>query len=194
MSEFGNGAPVGPRFDADTDDAPDDELDEAAGGPRDIGYGDKDAAGDKDGYHDDDEWIPDPDAPGTTKETLEAMSAELRQLTRASLVATVGCAALIFLVDLVRGSGFETTRGFLAGGLLATVNLWMLAGGYFALIERRAEVPRLLLAVGGSFITLLAVAFYVIMYRRTWTIGFGLGLAIPALGGILHGMWVTRKK
>jgi hypothetical protein len=198
MTGFGNGAPVGPRFDADPDLDPDPDADPvgaaaAVDGARDNGAR-EDSVRAGGSWDEDAGYIPDPDAPATPAATIEVMAAELRQLTRASLVATLAVALAFFLFDWSRGAGFENTRGFVVGGLIATANLWMVAGGWFALVERRAEVPRMLLGVGGGFAVLLLVAFYVVFYRRAWTVGFGLGLAVPALGGVLHGMWMTRNQ
>jgi hypothetical protein len=33
---------------------------------------------------------------------------------------------------------------------------------------------------------LFGVALYVIFAKREWTIGFAVGLTVPAIGGILH--------
>ncbi len=152
----------------------------------DIGY-------DKKG--EDDDWHVDPDAPVGVDATLDAMGADLRKLTRSSLIATVGVALVLFLVELAaageQGSGFNVTKGFVVGGGLATVNLWVLAGGYFAIVDQRATAARVLLATVGSLALLLGVALWIVLVRREWSVGFGLGLAVPALGGIVYA--VTNK-
>ncbi|MDP2343244.1 MAG: hypothetical protein Q8O67_19960 [Deltaproteobacteria bacterium] len=139
-------------------------------------------------------YTEDPSAPPTVDGKLTEMGKDLRKLTRASLVATVMVAAAFFVVDVARGQGFGNTCGFLLGGGLATVNLWILAGGYFALIDQRAMLLRVLLAAAGSLTVLLGAALYVLAAHREWTMGFALGLAIPALGGILFGLQKNREE
>ena len=139
-----------------------------------------------------DEYVVDETASPTVDGKLDSMGRELRRLTRASLVATVFAATLLALTDVWNGGGFHTSVGFLVGGGLSTLNLWILAGGYYAMVDQRAVVPRLLLAVVGSMAVMFGVALYVIFAKREWTLGFALGLAVPALGGILYG--VTTPK
>lgn len=135
----------------------------------------------------DDDWHVDPDAPQGVQATLDAMGQDLRKLTRSSLIATVGVALVLFLVELgTGGAGFNVTKGFVVGGGLATVNLWVLAGGYFAIVDQRATAARVLLATVGSLALLLGVALWIVLVKRDWSVGFGLGLAVPALGGIVY--------
>ncbi len=134
----------------------------------------------------DDEYIVDETAPPTVDGKLDKMGRELRQLTKNSLIATIGVALLFAITDASAGHGFNNTLGFIVGGGLATINLWMLAGGFFAVVDGRAVIPRVLLSTLGSMGVLFGVALYVIFARREWTIGFAVGLTVPALGGILH--------
>jgi hypothetical protein len=137
---------------------------------------------------DDDTYHVDPDAPQGVQATLDAMGKDMRRLTRSSLIATVGVAVVIAIVEAAAGHGFAVTKGFLLGGCLATANLWVLAGGYFAIVDGRATGPRVLLAAVGSLALLLGAATWVVFFRSTWSVGFGLGLAVPALGGILYAL------
>jgi hypothetical protein len=141
-------------------------------------------------YDDDDvpedEYIPDPDAPPTHEGRMAQGLHEMQKLLLSSLQATGAVALVIFVVDLVRQNGFTTTKGFLLGAIAATVNLWLLAGGVVQLARGKTGVPRALIALVGSFIGLLLCAFYVVMFERAWTLGFALGLAIPALGGLVY--------
>jgi hypothetical protein len=131
-------------------------------------------------------WHEDETAPRTTAGRLEAMGRELRQLTRESLAATLGVAAVIALLEAWDGDGFAHSKGFLLGGTLATINLWILAGGYFAIVDGRVVLPRVALAATGSLAVLLGVAIWIVFTQPAWALGFGLGLAVPALGGIIH--------
>ena len=107
----------------------------------------------------------------------------------------MGSAVVLF--DLVRGSGYAHTTGYLLGAAVATLNLWLLSGGFFALMrgyasgERTAAV-RALLAFGGSFVGLVLLCFWVVVAHREWSLGFALGLATPALAGILYGRTLER--
>jgi|GEM_PF-1260778 len=139
-----------------------------------------------------DEFKVDETASPTVEGKLDAMGKDLRHLTRSSLTATAAVAVLLFLTDLWHGHGFSTTVGFVVGGSLATLNLWILAGGYFAIVDQRAAVPRLLLAFVGSMVVMFGFGLFVIFAKREWTLGFALGLAVPALGGILYGVQKER--
>jgi hypothetical protein len=138
-------------------------------------------------------WHEDPDAPTTTEGRLDAMGKDLRRLTRESLCSTVVVAAVIALLEAWNGAGFPHSTGFVLGGTLATVNLWILAGGYFAIVDGRTVLPRVALAAVGSLTVLLGVAVAVVFLRPAWALGFGLGLAVPALGGIVHGLRGERR-
>ncbi len=105
---------------------------------------------------------------------------------------TVAAGLLLFLTDLWNQQGYATTTGFLVGAVLATVNLWILAGGYFAMVDGRAVLPRLMLACIGSMVVMFGVALFVIVAKHEWTLGFSLGIALPALSGIVHGL--TRSE
>ncbi len=139
-----------------------------------------------------DEYHPDPDAPPTAEGRVEQAQGELRKLLRASAMATALMGSLVLIADLVRGSGFDTTAGYLVGAAVATLNLWLLSGGFFALMRGHAGADgkssvRALLAFGGSFVGLILLCLWVILTRREWSLGFALGLATPALAGIIYG-------
>lgn len=143
---------------------------------------------DEQGAADDDGYQPDPDAPPDFAGRVAQATGELRKLLRASFVATLGMGALVGLWDVVRGTeGLATTAGFLLGAGMATLNLWLLAGGFFAMLRGEGASLRTLLAFGASFLGLVLVAFYVVMAHRDWTLGFALGLTTPAVAGILYG-------
>jgi hypothetical protein len=136
----------------------------------------------------DDDYIVDETAPKTVEGKLFVMATDLRRLLRTSLATTAAVAALIGVLDLWYGHGFATTVGFLVGGGLATLNLWVLAGGYFAVVEGRAVVPRMLLALTSSMILMFGVALFVVVAKREWTLGFALGAAVPAVSGVIYGL------
>ena len=133
-----------------------------------------------------DDYIVDETAPKTIDGKLDKMGAELRRLTRNSLMATLGVALLFLITDASSGHGYANTTGFVVGAGFATLNLWMLAGGYFAVVDGRAVAIRVVLSVVGAMVVLFGVALYVIFAHREWTIGFAVGLTVPALGGIVH--------
>jgi hypothetical protein len=133
-------------------------------------------------------WNEDESAPPTTEGRLFAMRQDLRRLTRESLAATFVVAVVLFFLEASKGAGFSHTKGFVVGGTLATMNLWILASGYFAVVDGRAVTPRLLAATLGSWTLLIAVAVTVVFLAPGWSLGFGFGLAVPALGGIVHAL------
>lgn len=136
----------------------------------------------------DDDYIVDETAPKTVEGKLFVMATDLRRLLRTSLATTAAVAACIGLVEGWSGHGFGTTVGFLVGGGLATLNLWVLAGGYFAVVQGRAVVPRMLMALTSSMILMFGVALFVVVAKREWTLGFALGAAVPALSGLIYGL------
>lgn len=135
---------------------------------------------------DDDGWLPDPDAPPTDEGKREQAVLEMQRLLLASLQATGLGAALLFTVDLVRGVGFALTKGFVLGALLASLNLWLLASGILQLARGPAATLRGFVTLSASFVALVLCAAWVVFFERGWTVGFALGLAIPALGGLLY--------
>ncbi len=140
----------------------------------------------------DDDYLPDPDAPPTVEGRVDQARGELNKLLVASAIATALMGSAVLIFDLVRGGGIPNTLGYLLGAAVATLNLWLLSGGFFALMrgyasEDRAGAWRALLAFGGSFVGLVLLCFWVILARREWSLGFALGLATPALAGILYG-------
>ena len=134
-----------------------------------------------------DEIHPDPDAAPTVEGRIDQAVAELRKLLRSAATATAIVAAILALWDVTHGEGFALTTGFLIGAAVATWNLWLLANGWFAVMRGRALSPRSFAAFGGSFFALIAIAFFVVLLRREWVLGFALGLTTPALAGILYG-------
>ena len=136
--------------------------------------------------YDSNEYIVDETAPKTIEGKLGKMRADLRRLTRSSLLATLGVAVLFLLTDMSAGHGFDNTTGFVVGGGLATLNLWILAGGFFAVVDGHAVAVRVVLSTVGSMGVLFGVALNVIFAHREWTLGFAVGLTVPALGGILY--------
>lgn len=158
-----------------------------------------DAAGDAAGAEGaaDDEYQPDPDAPPTVEGRVDQAQGELRKLLGASALATALMGSAVLVFDLLRGGGFAHTTGYLLGAAVATLNLWLLSGGFFALMRgyasgERAAAVRALLAFGGSFVGLVLLCFWVVVAHREWSLGFALGLATPALAGILYGRTLEK--
>lgn len=140
----------------------------------------------------DDEYLPDPDAPPTVEGRVAQAQGELRKLLVASAMATALLGSAVLVFDLLRGGGFANTTGYLLGAAVATLNLWLLSGGFFALMRGQAGVDgkaswRALLAFGASFVGLILLCFWLVLTRREWSVGFAVGLATPALAGILYG-------
>lgn len=136
----------------------------------------------------------DPDAPPDVEGRVAQAAGELKKLLRASLLATLAMGGLVAVWDLAQGTGgMPTTLGFLMGAGMATLNLWILAGGFFAILRGQGASIRALLAFGGSFLGLVLLAFYVVMAHREWTLGFALGLTTPAIAGVLYGRTLQQE-
>lgn len=144
-----------------------------------------------------DEYLPDPDAPPTVEGRVDQARGELRKLLVASGIATALMGSAVLIFDLVRGQGLNHTTGYVLGAAVATLNLWLLSGGFFALMRghatgERTTALRALLAFGGSFLGLVLLCFWVVLTHREWSLGFALGLSTPALAGILYGRTLER--
>ena len=159
--------PVGPRFD------PHDGWDEATPA---------------EGPEPDDVWQEDDSAPTTGAGRVALAGEELAELMRASLWGTALLAAAILIGEWSTGADHALSAGFVLGGTFATINLRLLAQGYLALLDEQRVLRRLALGFLGSVTLMAAVALYIVLYRREWTVGFGLGLGIPALGGLIFAL------
>ena len=136
--------------------------------------------------YDSDEYKEDPDAAPTVEGRVQQAMVEMRKLLKSALFATLGMGLLIAVWDVAKGQSFDNLVGFLIGAATATLNLWLLAGGFFAMMRGQAMSLRSLLAFGGSFLGLVLLAIFVVLARREWTFGFSLGLTTPAVAGILY--------
>jgi hypothetical protein len=143
----------------------------------------------------DDGWNPDPDAPPTVEGRIAQALEELRALLRSTVLAAVVATLALAGVDLARGQGFALSSGFALGASAATINLWLLGSGIVALVRgERRDVVRALVVLGGAFTGLLALCAWVLAARRGWTVGFALGLSLPALGGLLYARRLVRRR
>ena len=139
----------------------------------------------------DDEYLPDPDAAPTVEGRVEQARAEMRKLMKASVVATAALGALFLAWDLVRGNdGMPNTIGFVLGAGAATLNMWSLGGGFYALM--RDSAGRSLVAILASFIALIILSVFVVFFHREWVLGFAFGLAMPAAAGLVYGQTLKR--
>jgi hypothetical protein len=141
---------------------------------------------------DDDGYIPDPDAPKTEEGRVEQAVFEMQRLLLSSLQATGLLGALFFVIDLVRGRGFALSKGFVLGALVATVNLWLLSNGILQLSRGQGAATRGALTLAMSFLALVLCAAWVVFFQRSWTLGFALGLAIPAAAGMLYARLLNK--
>lgn len=139
-----------------------------------------------------DAYQPDPDAAPTVEGRVSQAADELRKLLRAAVIATIAMGTIIALVDVWRGVGFDATTGFLFGAAAATFNLRLLAGGYFALMRGEAMSARGVLAFLGGFTALVAISLFVVLFHREWTLGYALGLTMPAAAGLVYARSLPR--
>jgi hypothetical protein len=134
----------------------------------------------------DDEYQVDPDAAPTAEGRVEQARGELRKLLRSAAAATAIFGAAVVVIELVRGGSYDTSTGYFVGAAIATVNLMLLARGWFAVMLGRAMSAGAVLAFMASFFVLVGVAAFVVVAHREWVLGFALGLTTPALAGILY--------
>lgn len=137
-------------------------------------------------------YLPDPDAAPTEEGRAEQAIYEMQRLLLSSLQATGLVLALFFAIDLVRGRGYALSKGFLLGALVATVNLWLLSNGILQLARGQGAATRGILTLAASFLALVVCAGWVVFFQRDWTLGFALGLAIPAVGGMLYARLLNK--
>ncbi len=150
-------------------------------------FGDGASHTDPDGGAGEDTYLPDEDAAPTPEGRVAQATGELKKLLAASAAATVLMGAAVAAVDAWRAAGFHNTAGYLVGAAVATLNLVLLAGGWFQVMRGQGTSARALVAFLGSFLALVLLAAWVVLAHRAWTLGFALGLTTPALAGILYG-------
>ncbi len=141
---------------------------------------------------DDDAYLPDPDAAPTAEGRAAQAIVEMKRLVWASLQVSVAIAIAIVCVEWALGRAHHTSLGFVLGAGAATVNLWLLASGILQLSRDDGATTRGAVALVGSFTGLVVCAAWVVFFARTWTLGFALGLAVPALGGLWYARTLSR--
>lgn len=137
-----------------------------------------------------DEYTVDPDAPKTEAEKAQAALRELDVMTRLALSITALATGVAFVV----GSA-ALAKGVLLGSAASILNLRVLAkAGWALLAGSSASKPgagkQALLGFLGSFALLIGAACFVAFVVPDWMLGFGLGLAMPAVVGVA---WAMRR-
>ena len=143
----------------------------------------------------DEDWgyAPDPDAPSTTGDRLEAALDELRKLSLLSVIVTavIGCG--LYVLERMRGSDGSLTSGFLLGAGTALVNLVVLGRASLSLFAGSLRTTQALLGFGVSLALLVGASIWVVAFHRTWLSGFALGLASPAVVGVVYAVRAARS-
>lgn len=134
----------------------------------------------------DDEYVPDPDAPTTDEGKQQLAEKELDAVTKLAL----SIAALATGLALVVGSA-SFGKGVLLGSIAAVVNLRVLAKAGWGLLSGKAKGGSVLVGFLASFGFLIAASAFVAFVKPDWVLGFGAGLALPALVGVV---WATTRK
>lgn len=83
-------------------------------------------------------------------------------------------------------------RGLAVGCGVATLNLHLLARAAWAVFSGEGAL-RGVLGFSLSFVLLLATAYWLVQHREAWLMGFGIGLALPAVVGIAYGVQLSRR-
>lgn len=135
---------------------------------------------------DDDEYLPDPDAAPTAEGRERQALDEVHKLLGAAAMASAAMFVLIAVLETWSGRGYGASFGFLLGAGLSALNVWLLARGVAGALRGDRVNVRAIAVVIGGFVMLLVFTLYVVLAHRGWTIGFALGLATPALAGLLY--------
>lgn len=136
----------------------------------------------------DDEYIPDPDAPKDAAARHEKAMTELDLVTR---IAT-GLAAAATIAAWLLGSA-ALGKGVLLGSMTSILNLRVLARVGWTMLSGSGDARGALAGFLGSFALLIGAAAFVAFVQPTWTLGFGLGLAMPAAVGVAWAVWPAKK-
>lgn len=83
-------------------------------------------------------------------------------------------------------------RGLAVGCMVATLNLHLLARAAWALLSGE-DALRGALGFALSFVLLLVTAYWLVQNREAWLVGFGVGLALPAVVGVAYGVQISRR-
>ncbi len=160
-------------------DAIEAELDEEIGyrGDGDERYGQPDDEPIADGYQ------RDPDDDPEQRHSVAGRDASA--LTRAALITSVVAILIAGVLALLGVPGMQTfSRGFAIGAMVATLNLRILANASWWVFNGRVLMS--LFGFGASFASLLGVAAWIIQNHPQWTLGYGVGLGLPAVAGVVY--------
>jgi hypothetical protein len=148
---------------------------------------------DEPGENEDWGYAPDPDAPSTLGDRLETALDELRKLSLLSVIVTavIGCG--LYVLERMRGSDGALTSGFLLGAGTALVNLVILGRASLSLFAGSLRTMSALLGFGVSIAILVGASIWVVAFHRTWLSGFALGLASPAVVGVVYAVRAARS-
>jgi hypothetical protein len=116
---------------------------------------------------------------------------QMRQLNLIAVVVICLLTSALFAVEwlgLIDNPGFP--KGFFWGGMIALLNLHILARGFFRFVHTGQGGLGLLAGVGGSLLFMLAACVAVVFRFPQSALGFALGLASPALFGPVFGILV----
>lgn len=123
----------------------------------------------------------------------EVASRDASALTRAALITSVVAVFIAGVLALIGVPGMQTfSRGFAIGAAVATINLRLLANASWWIFNGRVLMS--LFGFGASFASLLGVAFWIIKTHPSWTLGYGIGLGLPAVAGIVYAFTEARSE
>jgi hypothetical protein len=108
------------------------------------------------------------------------------------VIVTGLIAGALYGFERLRGSDGSLTSGFLLGAATAMVNLVVLGRASLSLFGGSLRTGPALLGFGLSLGILVAAAMWTVAFHPSWLVGFALGLASPALVGIVYAMQLSR--
>lgn len=137
------------------------------------------------------EPVPDPDDDPARRSTVAARDARI--LTLISVGVSIFLVFVCSVLGLIGVDFMRTfTPGLAVGCGVATVNLHILSRMVWGMFEQR--VGPALLGFLLSFATLIGTALFLAARRPDWLLGFGVGLALPGVAGVLFAVWANRGK
>lgn len=111
-----------------------------------------------------------------------------RQSARLMLMCAAGTSAVAVVVALALYPG-ATAWGVVAGCSVMTANLWILSQLLSRVLLADGNKTGSIVLLVASFGGLAAFSFALVTRRPDMALGFGLGLSVPALGGLLWSLF-----
>ena len=119
--------------------------------------------------------------------------ADLNRLVHSGLIAGVALVVGAAALALAGVPGmWPVCAGLALGSAEAVLNMRILGAASWRLME--GEAVGSLLGFGASFLLLVASAFWLVRTHTEWLLGWGLGLALPAVAGLVYARLMPKDE